>query len=55
MDDAQLFYRYDMHQLSKRCSRDVIIVNIKFSYPPILYNLDKLLCSNIFNLVVLEL
>ena len=55
MNDTKLSHWDNMHQLSERCTRDIIIVNIKFRNPSVLDDLDKLFCTNILNQVVLEL
>ena len=55
MNDTELSHWDNMHQLSERCARNVIIVNIKFGNPSVLDDLDKLFSTNILNQVVLEL
>ena len=55
MDYVKLFDRYNSHKLSKWCSRNVVVVYIQFSYTSALDYLYKLLCANIFYLVVLKL
>lgn len=51
----QLTHWYHLHELTQHLSLDLIIIDIKFRNLSRLYGLDKLLASDVVDLIVLQL